>query len=273
MGRWEIVQMEHLAKWILFTMREDMSAASGGTDMPYVTISNWWDGHNPHDCFDDEDDFKVFDEMGTFPRAMSGCKGIACWDPIENLYKVEFCQQAPQLIYVTAGSFLSTTDPVDCAGAQKMNREGDVDPPDLASVGNPFGCNAASEQLCPATWSAEHEEYVLIGPYGSAPGTDTDTHVDVTGSPYRSGCSGTATDATTTDVEEIDFDGTWLTVTVSGKKVTVALPTVTQDVVTSVGVNTTTKQLWYKTKTLTVLCAETESAEIPFHTGVAGCPS
>jgi len=254
--RWEILQMEHLAKWIKFTLRENYEDATVGTGKPKCTISNYWDGHDPEDCFDDTDDFVVWDELALFPRAGAGCVGIAVWDPIESFYKMVTCEQRPQLIKVLAGPFADSDDPVGCTGAAKLNREGDTDPPDLASIANPFGCSADESQMCPATWDAGLTEYVLIGPYNSVD-TDTDTHIDVTGSVLTDGCSGSATDVETTNITDLIFNNDWISVSASGKIVTVDIPTEELAVVTNVFLDgTTIKQT---KRTATVLCYGSES--------------
>jgi hypothetical protein len=253
---WEILVMENLARWVLFYLDEDMGNTN--PNEATATVQDFWDGHDPDDIDWGEGGFKVHDTVGLWPRGKQGGKGLACWNDDDQKYVVVTCQQYPQLIYVTAGPFEYNDDPVGCSGPTKMNRAGDLSPGAVTSVGNPFGCSKDSSGECPATYDSDSGGYVLIGPYESSGVGD----LDVTGSATRSGCSGSASDVETTDVTDIIFDSTWLTVTVAGKVVTIALPTVTQSVVTDVsysaGVLTQTK------KTLTILCAGSGSDSTVF---------
>jgi hypothetical protein len=82
-GWWEIVNMEQAAKYINFTLTENMGETNSG--QATVTVDDWYDGTNPSIVYDE---IKVYDPQNLHPGAASGAKGKARLDERDNQYHI-----------------------------------------------------------------------------------------------------------------------------------------------------------------------------------------
>lgn len=126
-GKYEIVWMETVARYIEFTSTENMGATS--TSEMEVTVNRYWNIKDPGSTV------VTHDPQGLFTRARSGAKGVAIYDERRDLYEIVECQTKAGWVRVTL------TNPVSSgsSAAATVNAFGgsqqDVQDPDPADAG------------------------------------------------------------------------------------------------------------------------------------------
>jgi hypothetical protein len=85
-GRWEIIYLQHQARWIRFML---VSAMSHYDNMATAEVEEFWDGYNP----DPNDNYiYVINCVGTGGQYLfagsSGMMGMACHDPLAGNYRI-----------------------------------------------------------------------------------------------------------------------------------------------------------------------------------------
>lgn len=83
-GVWEVVDMQHIARAITFTLTEDMGGTSSG--LATVTVDDYYQGVNPGIIYPAGVD--VYDPQGLHPNAPSGAKGKAIFDDRSDEYHI-----------------------------------------------------------------------------------------------------------------------------------------------------------------------------------------
>jgi len=101
-GVYEILFMERKARFIEFTLTQDMQLNGSATANLLGSNGDWWDGKDPGS------NTTVYDDRGLFLHAMSGAKGMAVWDDKADHYIIIECQtKAGWLKFLTVGDFAS----------------------------------------------------------------------------------------------------------------------------------------------------------------------
>ena len=102
LAAYEIIHMEGFAEYIEFTTTEDMGAST--TDQASISQTDFWGP--PHLALDPSATV-VHDNQSLFGHCLSGDKGLAVYDPIENIYVIVRC--GPEHFAAWGSLHLTTT--------------------------------------------------------------------------------------------------------------------------------------------------------------------
>lgn len=160
----EIIWMEHIAKWIDFTLLTDMAGSAE------VTVDAYHDGRDPKytwpDDAPDADDRKVYvyDTQGLFPRALEDGKGIAEYNEREHRYEVVFCDQQVSWMRCNLLANMCSGDSAALTAHAAVSWSGFGTMPGTlpTTAQNPFALEAASGKKVLIVFNDASEEWEVV---------------------------------------------------------------------------------------------------------------
>jgi hypothetical protein len=156
-GKYEIVWMENIARFIEFTLTANMSSGSAT-----ATVNEWWDIKQPI-----ASPVTINDPRNLFRRALSGAKGIAVYDPKRDTYIAIECETKAGWIAGTSTEAMggTTAAQMNVTVNRYSGSQQDIqDPGSSVVVHDPQGIypRALEGAKCKAVYDAEADEYVLV---------------------------------------------------------------------------------------------------------------
>ncbi len=171
-GRWEIISIEQLPERIEVTLTENMGYTTPG--YAACTVNNYYrGGRDPSAVYGA---IFVCDPQGHYPRALSGAKGMATYDPFCNLYILTECQQVCWMMKATAETVEPGDTVINFSGATVMLPfTGQAPNPLPTQCNNTFGMATSSSGATVLIWWNETTdvwEGFVIDPVWLEPVTD-----------------------------------------------------------------------------------------------------
>jgi hypothetical protein len=153
---YELVYLAPLARWIEFTLTEDMGETTAGEATAAVDAA--FQGASPGSST------TVHDPQDAFLRALFGAKGVAAWDDEAEQYKIVRCQQRAAMCRglikgaMTTGDASHTVDNVSPLAGQSPVTSAAA----TLTVENLFHWNAADNAVCVFAWDETADEWILL---------------------------------------------------------------------------------------------------------------
>lgn len=155
---WNIWECQQKARHIEFTTTEAMGATSSGQAQA-STVNDYWGEpytQNPGSTV------TVYDRQSLFARALSGAKGRATLDEIDDKYIIDRCETEVTMYLATVNSALATTDATKAVTRTAGMGEGQVDLAASTTGYNDFDGEADSGGLVFIVWNKTDSEWTII---------------------------------------------------------------------------------------------------------------
>jgi hypothetical protein len=153
---YEIVWLENLARFVEFTLEEDLGETTTG--QATAAVDNFFHGVSPGASV------TVHDPLALFARALDGAKGTATLDDPGGEYHVLACEQRAAMCRGQIKGAMTTsndTHPVDnvtpLSGQSPVSSSADE-----ITVENLFQWSAADNAVCLFAWDETHDEWILV---------------------------------------------------------------------------------------------------------------
>jgi hypothetical protein len=102
-GRWEVIECQSKAGWILFTLTGNVSSGAAT-----ATVNDY--GGSQQDVQNPGSSVTVYDDANLFFRALAGAVGEGVYDAIEDKYRILCCQTKAKEIHFSLASTLAASD-------------------------------------------------------------------------------------------------------------------------------------------------------------------
>lgn len=177
-GQYECVEGQSKGGHVMFTLTADMS---GGSAACTFASGDQWGSQQDTQQYPTTG--TVFDKTGHFARALSGAKGIAAFDMVNNKAWIIECDQETLSYSGTVGALTNSTSSASVGSLKGMNSTpfGQVTTSSTVTAFNVYGLACAATTQCLIHWNRANAQWEIAQVAHIVQTTDVDIQYDSSG--------------------------------------------------------------------------------------------